>query len=54
MNDIGKVFREQLTSQIKTMTALVSGGALGFAFTLVAIIAVSIVTSIFDVTKSIQ
>ena len=38
----------------KTMTTLVSGGALGFAFTLVALVAISIVTSIFQVSKTIS
>ena len=54
MEDAGKAFREQLSKKIKTMTTLVSGGALGFAFTLVALVAISIVTSIFQVSKSIS
>ena len=48
MEDSSKSFREQLTKKIKTMTTLVSGGALGFAFSLVALVAISIVSSIFQ------
>ena len=54
MDDTSKSFRNQLTKKIKTMTTLVSGGALGFAFSLVALVAISIVTSIFQVTKTIS
>ena len=52
MEDASRAFREQLTKNIKTMTTLVSGAALGFAFSLVALVAVSIVTSIFQVSKT--
>ena len=54
MEDIGNSFREQLTKKIKVMTTLVSGAALGFAFSLVALVAIAIVTSIFEVSKSIK
>ena len=54
MEDASSSFRESLTKRIKIMTSLVSGLALGFAFSLVAIIAISIVTSIFQVSKSIS
>jgi type II secretory pathway component PulF len=54
MEDSSNSFREQLTKRIKTMTTLVSGGALGFAFSLVALVAISIVSSIFQVSKSIS
>ena len=54
MEDSSKSFRVQLTKKIKTMTTLVSGGALGFAFSLVALVAISIVSSIFQVSKSIS
>ncbi len=54
MEDSSQSFREQLTKKIKTMTTLVSGGALGFAFSLVALVAISIVSSIFQVSKSIS
>jgi len=54
MEDAALAFRDGLTKRIKIMTSLVSGVALGFAFSLVAIIAISIVTSIFQVSKSIS
>jgi len=54
MDDVSKTFRNQLTKRIKSMTTLVSGLALGFAFSLVALVAISIVTSIFQVSKSIS
>ena len=54
MEDVSSSFRESLTKRIKIMTSLVSGLALGFAFSLVAVIAISIVTSIFQVSKSIS
>lgn len=54
MDDISKAFRTQLTKRIKVMTNLISGMALGFAFSLVALVAISIVTSIFQVSKSIS
>jgi len=54
LNDTAKTFREELTKRIKVMTNLISGLALGFAFSLVALVAVSIVTSIFQVSKSIS
>ena len=54
MNDVSKAFRTQLTKKIKGMTNLISGLALGFAFSLVALVAISIVTSIFQVSKSIS
>ena len=54
MEDTSNSFREQLTGKIKMMTTLVSAGALGFAFSLVALVAIAIVTSIFEVSKSIS
>ena len=54
MDDVSKAFRAQLTKKIKGMTNLISGLALGFAFSLVALVAISIVTSIFQVSKSIS
>lgn len=52
MEDASRAFREDLTHRIKSMTTLVSGAALGFAFSLVALVAISIVTSIFQVSKT--
>ena len=54
MEDASRTFRNELTKKIQIMTTLVSGGALGFAFSLVALVAISIVTSIFQVSKSIS
>ena len=54
LEDISKSFRLQLTGKIKTMTTLISGLGLGFAFSLVALVAISIVTSVFQVSKSIS
>ena len=53
MEDASRTFGNELTKKIQIMTTLVSGGALGFAF-LVALVAISIVTSIFQVSKSIS
>ena len=52
--EIANVFRNELTLRIKRMTTVISATALGFAFALVALVAVSIVTSIFQVSKSIS
>ncbi len=54
LGEIANVYRNELSRRIKRMTTFVSGGALGFAFALVALVAVSIVTSIFQVSKSIS
>ena len=54
LEDISKTFRLQLTGKIKTMTTLISGLGLGFAFSLGALVAISIVTSVFQVSKSIS
>ena len=54
MQDVANAFRGELTKRIKRMTTLVSGLALGLAFSLVALVAIAIVTSISDVTKSIN
>ena len=54
LGEIANAYRNELSRRIKRMTNIVSGGALGFAFALVALVAVSIVTSIFQVSKSIS
>ena len=54
IEDSSRSFRTRLSKRIKVMTTLVSGLALGFAFSLVAVVAISIVTSIFQVSKSIS
>ncbi len=53
LEEIANAFRNELSRRTKRMTTIVSGGALGFAFGLVALVAVSIVTSIFQVSNSI-
>lgn len=53
LEEIANSFRNELSRRIKRMTTIVTAGALGFAFGLVALVAVSIVTSIFQVSNSI-
>ncbi len=53
LEEIAKAFRLELSRRIKRMTTLVTGGALGFAFGLVALVAASIVTSILQVSNSL-
>jgi len=53
LEEIANSFRTELSRRIKRMTTIVTAGALGFAFGLVALVAVSIVTSIFQVSNSI-
>jgi type II secretory pathway component PulF len=53
LEEIANSFRTELSRRIKHMTTIVTAGALGFAFSLVALVAVSIVTSIFQVSNSI-
>ena len=53
LEEIANSFRSELSRRIKRMTTIVTAGALGFAFGLVALVAVSIVTSIFQVSNSI-
>jgi type II secretory pathway component PulF len=54
MNEITKGFRNELTSRLTRLTALVSTGALICAFVLVALIAVGIVTSVFQVSRTLS
>ena len=54
MNEITKGFRNELTNRLTRLTALVSSGALIFAFILVALIAVGIVTSVFQVSRTLS
>lgn len=54
MNEITKGFRNELTARLTRLTALVSTGALICAFVLVALIAVGIVTSVFQVSRSLS
>jgi type II secretory pathway component PulF len=54
MNEITKGFRNELTARLTRLTALVSTGALICAFVLVALIAVGIVTSVFQVSRTLS
>ncbi|MDV7393207.1 hypothetical protein RZS08_17675, partial [Arthrospira platensis SPKY1] len=53
MEEITRGFREQLNTRIGRMITLVSTGALFLAFALVSLVAMGIVTSIFQVSRSI-
>ena len=54
MNEITKGFRNELTARLAKLTTLVSTGALICAFILVALIAMGIVTSVFQVSRSLS
>ncbi|MGZ0656822.1 type II secretion system F family protein [Coraliomargarita sp. W4R53] len=54
MNEITKGFRNELTSRLTSLTTLVSTGALICAFILVALIALGIVTSVFQVSRTLS
>jgi len=53
MNEVTKGFREELTRRLGQLTTLVSTGALFGAFALVALIAIGIVTSVFQVSQNL-
>lgn len=54
MEEVTNGFKDQLTNRLSQMTTLVSSLALGFAFSLVTLIAIGIVTSIFQVSKTLS
>lgn len=54
MTEITKGFRHELTSRLTRLTQLISSGALVCAFTMVALIAIGIVTSVFAVSKTLS
>jgi type II secretory pathway component PulF len=54
MEEISKGFRSQLTQRLIRLTNIVATSALLFAFILVALIAIGIVTSVFEVSKSLS
>ena len=54
MSEITKGFRDELTARLTRLTTLVSTGALIFAFVLVALIAMGIVTSVFQVSRTLS
>lgn len=53
MNEITRGFRDELTTRLGMLTNIVSTGALAAAFILVALIALGIVTSVFQVSRSL-
>jgi len=54
LGEITKSFRTQLTQKMSSMTVMVSSGALGVAFSIVALVAYVMISSIFQVSSSIQ
>ena len=54
MNEITKGFRLELTNRLNLLTNLVATGALVCAFLMVALIAIGIVTSVFQVSKTLS
>jgi general secretion pathway protein F len=54
MNEVTKGFRNELTARLSKLTTLISSGALICAFVLVALIAMGIVTSVFQVSRSLS
>ncbi|NBB79434.1 MAG: hypothetical protein GVY36_08315 [Verrucomicrobia bacterium] len=54
MGEITKGFRNELTDRLTRLTTLVSTGALIGAFVLVALIAMGIVTSVFQVSRTLS
>ena len=54
MNEITKGFRNELTKRLSLLTNLVASGALVCAFLMVALIAIGIVTSVFQVSKTLS
>lgn len=54
MTEITKGFRSELSKRLERLTTIVSTGALVAAFLLVALIAIGIVTSVFQVSQSLS
>lgn len=54
MNEITRGFRNELTKRLNLLTNLVSSGALVAAFLMVALIAIGIVTSVFQVSQTLS
>lgn len=53
MDEVTRGFRDELTKRLNLLTQVVSGGALGGAFLLVTLIALGIVTSVFQVSQNL-
>jgi len=54
MSEVTKGFRRELTKRLGLLTHLVASGALIAAFLLVALIAIGIVTSVFQVSQTLS
>ena len=54
MHEVTKGFRNELTKRLNLLTNLVASGALVCAFLMVALIAIGIVTSVFQVSKTLS
>ena len=54
MADVTEGFKESLSQRLSALTTIVSSLALGFAFGLVTLIAIGIVTSVFEVSKTLS
>ena len=54
MADVTEGFKESLSQRLNALTTIVSSLALGFAFGLVTLIAIGIVTSVFEVSKTLS
>ena len=54
MHDVTEGFKEELSKRLNRLTTIVSSCALGFAFGLVTLIAIGIVTSVFEVSKTLS
>ena len=54
VNEVTKGFRSELTKRLNLLTTLVASGALICAFLLVALIAIGIVTSVFQVSQTLS
>lgn len=54
MDEITRGFRDELSRRLGQLTTMVSSGALLCAFIMVALIAIGIITSVFQVSKSLS
>lgn len=54
MANVTEGFKESLSQRLSALTTIVSSLALGFAFGLVTLIAIGIVTSVFEVSKTLS
>lgn len=54
LNDINRIYREELTKSLNILTTATVAVALGGAICLVAIIAISVVFSVLSVGQSLQ